>query len=180
MTQQQNKGLEIARPYPTNTILSISKEAIGYSVSLSAPSSAVWPTANKAFYAPFYLWRDVSVSKMFLLNGSAVSGNLEMGIYSTSGVRLATTGSVAQAGTNSCQRVNLQATINLGMGQYFMALVINNGTGAVMRKSVASPPLMNMFGYFQQTTAFPLPATATFASFTAGSVFVFGIKTINV
>ena len=180
MTQQQNKSLEVFRPYPTNTILSISKESLGYSVSLSAPSSAAWPTANKAFYAPFYLWRDVTVSKMFLLNGSTANGNLEMGIYSTSGVRLATTGSVAQSGTNVCQRANLLSSVNLGVGQYYMALVLTSGTGTVMRKSVASPPLMNMFGYFQQTSAFPLPANATFGSFTAGSVFVFGLKTINV
>src|SRR5690349_4226388 len=77
----------------------------------TAESNSAWPQANFAIYLPFQLGRKRTATHMACRNGGTASGNLDMGIYDTSGNRLASTGSTAQAGTNTIQTVALTGSV---------------------------------------------------------------------
>jgi hypothetical protein len=52
-----------------------------YGEVYSSNGSAVYPTANKAFYAPFFIGEPTTIVKAFTVNGTALSGNVDVGIY---------------------------------------------------------------------------------------------------
>ena len=130
--------------------------------------SAIWPTANLALFIPLYLPESITTTKLFWGNGDVVSGNVDMGIYQTSGTRLASTGSTAQAGTSGPQSVALATT--LPTGTYYLALAMNNITGRMTRSTGVNVGLARAAGMMEQASAFPLPAAATFATLTTNYV----------
>ena len=149
------------------TIHTFSEESIGYSSSLmvwlrDSTSSSTWASANLAFFIPFRVLSLVVVNRLFVMNGTTVSGNIDVGIYSVDGVRLVSSGSTAQAGTNSLQSFDV-SDITLIPGLYYFGLALDNTTGTTF--SIQLGQITSKFsGLLQQTSAFPLPATATFAS----------------
>lgn len=131
-------------------------------LAVSNALSAAWPAANTALYIPFYLPGPILVVKLFSLNGAAVSGNIDMGIYDEKGTRMVSAGSTVQTGTSTIQEFDVTDTI-IGPGLFYLAVALDNATGTLFRASLGSTYLKAM-GMQQQATAFPLPATATFAS----------------
>lgn len=131
-------------------------------------ASANWITANRAISCPVIIERSMVVVKMFCLNGTAVSGNLDIGIYDSSGTLLVSSGSTAQAGTSTIQSFDIADT-TLSAGIYYMAMVMDNGTGTVARSN-ATATACGGGGQLQQNTAFPLPNPATWAA--NGSAFI--------
>lgn len=148
---------------PTVTILPFSWESLTVAQAGSGvPASAVWIAANRAVFIPFRLTDSITVVKMFMLNGATVSGNIDVGIYDALGTRLVSKGSTAQAGINAIQEFDITDT-RLGPGLFYMASAMDNATGTVLRKSV-NGIILRTAGLFQMASAFPLPATATFAA----------------
>lgn len=131
--------------------------------SMGSIASAVYPAANLAIFVPFRLLVPTRVKKLFANNGTVVSGNLDLGIYDSAGCRLTSTGSTAQAGTDTLQTIALETAIRLGAGQFYLAVALNNVTGTLYRVAISFQG--RPFGTAQQTSAFALPATATFAQF---------------
>lgn len=132
---------------------------------IDTATSGTWPVANKAVFYPFVLAEPGIVTGFFLLNGATVSGNVDMGLYLPNGTRLVSAGSTAQSGTSVIQIFNTTDML-LGPGLYYWALALDNTTGTTVR--VAAGGRGN--GIYQQTTAFPLPSSATFAVFSGTSV----------
>ena len=130
---------------------------------LPSIASAVWPTANKAMYMPFWLAQPIIVVKLFCLNGAAVSGNVDMGIYDAAGTKIVSTGSTAQAGISVIQEFDIADTV-VGPGLFYLAIALDNTTGTIYRGFFLSLPVASLAGMAHQLTAFPLPATATFAA----------------
>ena len=131
--------------------------AMGYFFS----GGGAWPTANKAYFIPYSVGGIVTVRKMFVLNGPTLSGNIDVGIYDRNGVRLVSIGSTAQAGVSIIQEFDITDTL-LVPGLYYLACAMDNTTGQV---EIVGPGLaqgMSM-GIAEEASAFPLPATATFA-----------------
>lgn len=126
-------------------------------------AGAAWPVANKALFIPFYIHRPVTVRQVAWQNGTTVSGNVDVGVYDTSGSLLASLGSTAQTGTSSPQIGNIADTA-LTPGGYFMAMAVDNTTGLFFRCSSIPAQLMQAAGIQEATTSFPLPSTATFAN----------------
>jgi hypothetical protein len=124
--------------------------------------------ANKALYVPVSVQSPITIVKMFVINGTAVSGNIDVGIYDQGGVRLVSIGSTAQSGTSAVQEFDITDT-TLNPGLYYLAVALDNGTGAV-HSWAPSIPVCRAIGIFEQATAFPLPATATFATSTVNKV----------
>lgn len=161
------------------TITPWSAESIGAKITgmggaaLSGTAGAVYPAADLAIYVPFSLSRSVTVAQLFWVNGGTASGNVDAGIYSADGTRLTSTGSTAQAGTNAPQSVNI-TDIQIGAGLFFIAIAMNNGTGTLFRATFAQLGLAITTGMYQQATAFPLPANATFANPTFDYIPAFG------
>lgn len=129
--------------------------------NLSAVGAA-WPAANRALFFPF----EITTPRIATVMGTytpnvAVSGNLDVGIYDLAGNRLVSSGSVAQANQNTAQIINITDTL-LSAGTYYMAMAKDS-----VAQQVAWPHqalLIRVFGAQQMDTAFPLPATATFAN----------------
>jgi hypothetical protein len=149
------------------SIATSSPEALGDNFPLGAAFavSNAWPTSNLAIYIPVEIYEPVTIVKMSVNNGSAVSGNIDVGIYDAGGKRLVSKGSTAQAGTSAIQTFDITDTLLLP-GLYYMAVALDNTTGTLAGWNSMTSPEQKMVGLYEQGTAFPLPATATFATFT--------------
>ncbi len=124
-------------------------------------SSATWPAANRAIYAPVCVQQTVTVKKMALLVATQ-SGNLDVGIYSETGTRLVSSGSTAVAAAG-LQSVDITDT-TLSPGVYFLAMCVDNTTAAFTR-GIVPVVAQQIAGVQQQAVgAVTLPATATFAN----------------
>jgi len=129
----------------------------------TALASAVWPSANLGLFFPFTVTgraaeRPIAITGFIVMNGAAVSGNLDIGIYDALGNKLASTGSTAQAGTTAPQRINLAVPLQLRPGRYYLAMAMDNGTGT----TVAAAPIAQALrgaGMRTRAASFPLPAS---------------------
>ena len=101
------------------------------SQSGATPASAAWPVANTAYYFPFTVADTVTFTRGHLYNGATATGNVDIGIYSESGTRLASTGATAQAGTSAVQTIAFTASVTLTPGRYYMGLSLSSATGTV-------------------------------------------------
>lgn len=142
-----------------------SMESIGMTVAAladTANASQAWSPTNGAIFVPFSLWKPRTAKKMFVYNGAAVSGNVDVGIYNDAGTRLVSAGSTAQAGTDVVQEFDITDTA-LPAGQLlYMALAFDNTTATINGKSHGTPAAI-VRGILTMGSAFPLPSTATFA-----------------
>ena len=122
-------------------------------------------TANDAFYIPFRVVTPNAVAyKIAVANGAVASGNVDVGIYDGSRNKLVSSGSTAQAGTTTLQVFDITDTA-LPMGKYWMAVAIDNATGTMFRQSAGfGAGFTALIDVRKEASAFPLPATATFAA----------------
>lgn len=137
-------------------------------------SSASFPTANLALFYPFYLNQTIVVTKLFAINGSSASNNIDIGIYNDDGVRIVSTGSTARSGTTAIQSFDITDT-TIGPGRFFFAIAQNGGVGsyfAANSSATVAQAWAKMAGIYQQTSAFPLPANATFATYAQTNFYV--------
>jgi hypothetical protein len=136
--------------------------------------SLAWPTTNLAVFIPFTVGDLVIPQKMTWFNGNTVSGNVDAGLYDANGVRLYSTGSIAASGTNVYQYGSAISGVILVPGKpYYLAMAADNTTytnRAHNFHTTATAAVRALSGIMQQTSAFALPATATFAAY--GSDFI--------
>lgn len=131
----------------------------------SPSTSTVWPAANRAVYIPFSLAYSYTVRRVFWSNGAVVSGNVDAGVYSRTGTRLASCGSTAQAGTTDIQySASLASPLTLAAGDYFFGLAYSSATATCLSSTQVTAANGRGMGLYQQAAAFALPATATFAA----------------
>jgi hypothetical protein len=130
----------------------------------SAFGSAVWPVANLALFLPLTLGVPYTVVKLWAANGSAVSGNIDVGLYDEAGNRLTSAGSTAQAGTNTIQEFNI-ADLLLPRGTYYIGCALDNATGTIQSNNAAAVR-NSVLGMLEAASAFPLPNPVTFATMT--------------
>lgn len=138
-------------------------------VNAVAPVSAVWPTSNRAFYSPIYIDRPGIVTKFWLLNGASVAGNVDIGLYRSDYTLISSKGSTAQAGTNVIQEFDV-TDFAVTQGVYFLGVVLSNTGGAVVRVNQNALGFLSAAGMTEQTSAFPLPSTATPAAAAVGCI----------
>ena len=126
-------------------------------------SSGAWPTANKAIFLPFRIAYPSTVVKMFWINGSTVGTNhVDVGIYDSQGNQLVHSGSTLTSGASAVQSVDIADTL-LQRGLYYMAMVID-GTTDTTNRAIPAAAACNAVGLQEMTSAFTLPATATYAA----------------
>lgn len=132
--------------------------------------SAVWPTAKKVMYCPIRVPAPMTVAQLYVGVGAAVSGNIAVGLYSLDGTRLINSGSVAQSGSVTALQVFDVTDTLIGAGVFYLAVTLDNTTGALQRVSVTAP-MDALAGVRQETTgSFGLPATASFADAVDGYI----------
>jgi hypothetical protein len=141
--------------------------AIQQSCCTATPTSGsfTWPAANLAIYVPFAIPFLFQVSTMFWGNGSTVSGNVDVGYYTSDGARVFSTGAIAQSGASVVQFSALANFLDPGTG--YLAMLMTSATGTCTGIS-AGPAVADYraAGLRQQAVgAGALPATATFAQY---------------
>lgn len=144
-------------------LLTLPGDSVAFGPASQLPASATWIAANRAIFIPFYLSEAKTIDKIHVPNGSAVSGNLDAGIYDSAGNKVVAKGSTAQAGTNTGQVVDLSNTALSAKTLYYAGLVLDNATGTVFRIS-AAPSVLGVIGVKQVASAFALPASVTYAA----------------
>lgn len=136
-------------------------------------NSGAWPTANLAIFVPLEVYTPRVITQLATVNGTAVSGNIDVGIYDLAGNRLVSAGSTAQAGTSTVQVFNV-TDIALKPGVYMLALALDNTTGTITRSSTITTQMLRVAGVQQMASAFPLPSLATYATPSNAYAPVFG------
>lgn len=162
--------------YNTVTIPSFGHEVTGGPIASAIPVSATWPTNNRAIFVPFAIEAAFNAVKMRVLNGATASGNIDVGIYTWDGTRLVSGGGVAQSATSALQEFDITDKF-LAPGRYYMALALSSTVGTVFRKNTTLS-ILNAIGLKQMASAYPLPATVTFASFATAYWPMFDITSI--
>lgn len=129
--------------------------------NIASTASITWPSANKAYFYPFRLTAPATVKQFLVSVGTASFGNLDVGIYDA-GLRLVvSSGGVAVGSANAIQQINIADT-DLLPGDYYLAMVVDNTTAAILRSAIASRlNALTAFSVYEQASAYPLPQTAT-------------------
>lgn len=167
------------------SITPMSKESLGHVGRVQSSvilASTTWPANNRAILVPFRIRIPLTVASLFVLNGAAVSGNFDIGIYddgngSNTVNRLTSLGSTAQAGTSVIQQA--AKAITLASGNYYMAMVMDNTTGAVLAKvpGGSTAAVLAGFGCAQAALgSVVLPATITLATMASALLPAFGLS----
>ncbi len=125
----------------------------------TGPTFPGWEVANKAVFVPIHIFQAVTFSTLFFVNNGSTSGNRDLGIYALDGTKIVTSGSLADSGTNTLQKVSVTTTA-LSPGTYYIAMARVNTTGGCGVQPVGNS-LMTMIGVKEQASAFPLPSPAT-------------------
>lgn len=131
-------------------------------------TSQAWGTANKAIYVPFIVERFLTIQQIAWNNAATIATNLDVGIYDYTGTQLVHSGSTAHAGASAIQVVDITDT-PLDPGLYYVAMVFDGTTQTIFGISMGSAVVreaIRVTGVQAQTSAFPLPASATFAALT--------------
>ncbi len=166
---------------PCVTIHPSSFESIGESLAamgkrISGSGSVAYIASNTALFIPFVLTKQITVVILFSVNGAAVSGNIDMGIYDAIGTRIVSKGSTAQSGTNTLQTFDITDT-TIGPGKFYLAVAIDNTTATLFANAAANISSAASTGMCEMANAFALPATATFATVTTTYLPVIGLST---
>lgn len=122
-----------------------------------ASSTLTW-VANLAVYVPVTLPAPFPVQRLWWYNGSTVTGNVDMGIYSKGGSLIASAGTTAQSGSAVPQYV--AKAVLLPPGGYYFALVCSGTTAAIQGHATWTAANLNLIGVLQQALGSALlPAT---------------------
>lgn len=167
---------------PRASICTMSAEAIGpYLAGMngSTPTGTInWPAANDALFVPFTLPAYFLARRMIILNGSAVAGNVDAGIYTLDGARIVSSGAIAQAGTSAIQFLDITDTL-LPPGRYYLAASCSSGTARIRRCNI-TVIRQQMMGVLRAASAHVLPASVTFASPNSPQIPIIGMEGMGV
>lgn len=166
---------------PPDIITPWSAEAMGRAIQggVSATPGSGPIIANLAYYIPFFLTEGRTALKMLHMNGAAVAGNIDLGIYDWEFDAVVTLGATAQAGTNAVQEGDIADTV-LPPGRYFMAFSASSGSGTSFAVAAASDEnAVPQWGHYTQASAHPLPtgtATPVKTTQSAPNIPLFGVS----
>ena len=161
-------------------IHTMSRQALGGNgINFAGPTlGTAWPVANTAMFVPVNISRPALVQRLFSVNGTTVSGNIDMGIYTLDGAKIVSIGSTAQAGTSALQFYNIADTY-LSPGQYYMAVALDNNVGKVGRYNITVIRCQQA-GVLKATSSFALPASVTFATVTSAFIPSIGMELMGI
>ena len=168
---------------PLSTVHTYSLESIGQNIvnfntsgDMAGLGGQFWPLANLAMYIPFCLSVTITIAKLWLYVGVAAN-NWDIGIYDEAGTRLVSSGSTAAASTG-IEVADVTDTV-VGPGLFYFGQAWNGTAGGphglVLTGLVYA---QRSIGIVEQTSAFPLPATATFAAFARTIIPFMGLSRI--
>lgn len=170
------------------TFWSVSPDSGVFAMS---PTSAAWPTADKAFFFPIVLNYPAVVTEFLWVNGATVNAsyNIDVGLWiandadSSTGTLLCSTGSTAQGTASVVQAAAPSAgNYTIGAGLYWCGMTVDTTSATISRASTAGA-ITSCQGWKSKTSAtIPLSTsypTITLATNDAAFCPHFGIKIDN-
>lgn len=156
-------------------------DASGFDGSLKEQAiltSHAWPVANKAILTPITVRTLFLIRKFWWANGSAVAGNVDVGVYTMGGARLLSTGAIAQAGTSVIQSATPTAgpPWQLMPGSYYLALSASSASATFISTTSPAPREMQTSGFAEAVTANPLPDPITPATMVSNIIPLCGMS----
>lgn len=164
-------------------ISSLSRECLGAELQMfnaGALASSQTFVVNTCVYQPLAIRSPFLVRKFWWANGATAAGNVDAGIYSVGGARLASTGSTAQSGTNVIQSAAPSGgSLLLTPGSYVLGLGWSLTTTSFMALANTLARCKETFGCCHQGSTFPLPDPMTRATATSVTQsFLWGIADV--
>jgi hypothetical protein len=101
---------------------------LGNPVRISTDGTDVTPAVTEEFVAEIYVPHPVYVTGFALFNGSAVTDDVMVQLYSATGKRIVKSASTLQAGTDALQRVPFSAPVKLPAGTYYVGVQVDGTT----------------------------------------------------
>lgn len=139
----------------------VSVDSNGPILTSIAASAVVWSAANRALFVPVRIPFPVTVRQMMANIGAAGTATIDVGIYTTDGVRLVSAGSTTT--TAGIMLFNVTDT-PVGSGTYYLAMSASTITTlTITGKALGTGQRSELYGLAQMETAHPLPATAVLA-----------------
>ena len=135
--------------------------------------------SNHAVYVPMMIPFAFPVKRVFWVNGSTITTtNADFGIFDGhDGTKIYSVGSgQAMSGASSVQYVTPGTEFIIGPGIFYFGWSCNGTTSRGYGTTTLTATLMRHCGILQQGTAFPLPATATFATASQALVPLCGVS----
>ena len=162
---------------PPHIISTFSRYSLGglglaTAYGVAGATSLAWPAANRALFIPLHVDITFTIDKFIWDNRNSGTANADIGLYSDTGTRLLSTGSVALHGATGPQRTNVADYI-VNPGRYYLAMAYA-ATSSMLMAAFSVTRLAEM-GVYEQSSALPLPATATFVAITTNSLPLAGI-----
>jgi hypothetical protein len=130
----------------------------------AAPASTAWPLANLAIYVPIRVAQPCTVYKLAAGAGATAAGNFDIGLYDSEGNRLVSSGATAKG--SSAEHVIDVTDTRIGPGTYYIAVAADSTDNYILHTTNVTAAHGKLMGMFEQTTAYTLPSSATFATFT--------------
>lgn len=101
----------------------------GMPARVSTDGTDATPVNTEVYIAEVFVPANMTVTGVAIFNGSAVSGNVKVGLADSTGAVVATSASTAQSGTDAYQRVAFTGTYAAkGPATYYVLLIVDNGT----------------------------------------------------
>ena len=147
--------------YPSVFVSPYSKEGNGPFSIGATPASAVYPSANRAYYYSIVIPRALVIRRFWWLNGATVgTNNLQAGLYYDSFVSVLLGASTLSAGTANLVQFDDVADTAIGPGEYWLALWCDGTTATIFRLATTGGPRHGVI-YDEDSLTGGLPTTAT-------------------
>lgn len=148
----------------------------GIAVNAGSPASTVWSGAAVGIFVPIRLTQRRTYVRAWWSNGTAVAGNIDLGVYTISGAtgtKLQSTGATLQAGASTLQTVTISWTFDPGL--YYLAISSSDATTATTFRSSAAAVYARNTGCFQAATQSPLATPVTVVAYAQTGMPFFGL-----
>lgn len=132
-------------------------ESLGLAISaafangvLGQATSGTWPTANKAFFYPFFLRNHAVAYQLLFWVGATSAGNIDVGVFDSEANLIVAAGSTAMSATvNTIQELNITDT-ELKPGEYLLGAACSSTSGTVFRISATDESAFQSFPVYEQ------------------------------
>lgn len=138
-------------------------------------TTAVWSANNRAVYVPLNLPAAFRVARFYVINGTNLTGTVDMGLYDDGGTLRVSTGATARAGASAVQYIGV-TDIAFPAGHYYIALLATSTTGTYGMSVGLNAPTFEAAGLLmEEVGAAALPSTMTPVAYTPTNMPLFGV-----
>jgi len=147
----------------------------GMPARVSTDGTDQTPVATEVYICELFVPCNVKVTGLAIMNGSAVSGNVKVGLANSSGTVIASSASTAQSGTDAYQRIAFTNQVTLvGPATYYSLVFVDNTTARLNAHTFGDFGASKQTGQTYATgfTTITPPTTFTTALGTIASLYV--------